>query len=387
MRLFPVASGLLVSILLIQCRSESRVNKGTLHPTPENIPEATDPGLVVDLKNLDEWEEKPLFADTTGFAATVFGRDDGEEYEMLSFVRDIVFDGKGAVFILDADPRSRAMSSVRVVHMVDTRGQYLGSIGQPGEGPGEFMHVDHLLLAEEGNLLLVAGRERHIDVFRRGNTGEFEFERRIETRTSADDACAMGDHFYLLAYDPDNGGVIHKYALNGEYADSFGDAYISSNPRIVSALSRSGQLACNAEFGVVGFIRDSVPVLTAFGEDGELLWRMRVEGIKSVTEILETVSDEGRPSIRYSTANQLQAGRGSIRVTLARSDGFFYVTAFVSVGEGQRRSLVFRVDALTGAWDHVGRGPIPAVVEEGLIVRRPSYGAEQVQVRIWTRNG
>ncbi len=376
---------LLFLLLIVKCQSGSSVNQGTIHPTAENIPEATDPSLVIDLSDLEAWEDGPLFADTVGYATTMFGRDDGEDYELLAWVQDIAFDGKGTIFVLDADPRSNASSNVKVVHMVDVTGQYLGSLGQPGEGPGEFMHVDHLILADDGHLLMVAGRERHIDTFRRGNSGEFEFERRIVTQTVAEDGCAIGDHFYLLAYDAESGHVIHKYALDGEYIFGFGERYESTNPFVVEILSGRGQLVCNQTRGIIGYLPQFVPVLMAYGEDGELDWNLRVEGIKPSTEVLETVSDDGAPSIRYSGALQSEAGRGSLRAAIVRGDGNFYLVVFVATGEDNRRSLVFRVDAQTGAWDHVGRGSIPSVLEEGLMVHMPSPGADQLQVRIRTR--
>ena len=59
----------------------AQFEKRLYHPRPESIPEATDPSLVIDLSDLEKWDELPPFIDTTGFKTVVFGREDGEDYE------------------------------------------------------------------------------------------------------------------------------------------------------------------------------------------------------------------------------------------------------------------------------------------------------------------
>ncbi len=90
----------------------------------------------------------------------IFGREDGELYELLGLIQDIASDGHGSIFVLDAASR------VKTVHVIDTEAQYLGRFGSAGEGPGEFMHPSHILVDDGGDRILIAGRaEREVDVF------------------------------------------------------------------------------------------------------------------------------------------------------------------------------------------------------------------------------
>lgn len=376
-----------MSILLAQCQSRGQLNRGTSHPTPENIPAATDPSLVIDISNPDDWEEGPFLADTTGFTTAVFGREDGEDYELLAWVRDIAYDGKNTIFVLDADPRSDSETRVKVVHMVSVDAQYQGSFGRMGEGPGEFLHPDHLLVADGGNTVLVAGRERHIDVFRRSESGVFRFERRIDTRSAARDACTTETHFYFLVHDEASGHIIHKYTMDGEYVIGFGNSYKSSNPLIVGSLSDRGHLLCNKIQGVVGFVPQFIPVLTGYSEEGELLWRLKVDGLTNAYDVLETVSDGGAPAVSYSSANWNEKGRGLLRASLAYGDSNFYVFAQMALGDEEFRTWLFKVDALSGEWEHIGHGGVPPVLEKDLMVSWSSSDEEGIKVRIRSRKG
>lgn len=360
----------------------AQVNRGTHHPTRENIPEATDPSLVIDISDDDGWPVGPHVPDTSGMKTAVFGREDGEIYELLSWVRDIASDGHGSIFVLDADPRSNASSSLKIVHIIDSQARYLGSFGSAGEGPGEFLHPDHILVDEKGERVLIAGREREIDLFERVDKGTYRDVKSWDTKGGVDDACIMRDHVYLLYYDAESGHIIHKYTVDGEYVAGFGEPYKSTNPMVVQIFSGSGSLSCIAQPGVVGYIGEFIPVLMAYSEDGALLWRLKVEGIKSPVEVLETVSD-GRPSIRYNSSKQNEKGRGHITASGAYGDGNFYVNVTKSLGDEERREYVFRVDALSGAYTHIGHGSVQHVTEHDLIVRLlwERDAAPQVEIR------
>lgn len=360
----------------------AQINRGTHHPTPENIPEAIDPSLVVDLTDDDRWPEGPHVPDTSGMKTAVFGREDGEEYELLGWVQDIASDGRGSIFVLDADPSSSASSSLKVVHIIDSQAQYLGSLGSAGRGPGEFLHPDHILVDDDGERILIAGREREVDMFERVDKGRYRYIKSWDTGGGTEDACIMRGHVYLVYYDSESGHVIHKYTVNGEYVAGFGEPYKSTSPTVVQLLS-GGSLSCIAQPGVVGFIRNFVPALIAYSEDGTLLWRLKVEGVKPVVEILETISSDGRPSIQYNSSKQKEKGRGWITASDAYGDGNFYVNVSKSLGDEEQRNYVFRVNALSGAFTHIGHGSVSHVTEHDLIVRlrRERDAAPQVEIR------
>lgn len=378
---FTKAALLSLALVQIHCTSST-----TLHPTPENIPDATDPSLIIDLTNPEEWEEKPIFPDTTGFTTALYGRDDGEEHEILVWVQHLAYDGQGTLFILDADWRRDRGSNIKTVYMVDRDGQFLGSLGTHGEGPGEFTNPRRLLVAEQGNALFVVGRERHIDVFRRNESGSFSFSERVNMPTGAIDACTMRDHLYYLRYDAESSHIIHKYSLHGDYVTGFGDAYQSANLDVVENLSDRGSLVCNEQQGVLGYEHDFLPVVIGYDEAGKMLWRIRVDGIKSTTDVTETVGPGGGTVMGFSGENQFERGRGRLSLARVNGDEYFYLTVRVNLGNRQSRVPIFRVDAQTGAWQHIGHGFPPTIAEKDLQVRIPSPFDEVVQVRIRSRN-
>ena len=353
-------------------------NQGKRHPTPENTPSATDPSLVIDVSDDSQWQEGPYVPDTTGMKTETFGREDGELYELLAWVQDIAIDGHGSIFILDADWRS----SFGTVHVINREARYLESIGSTGEGPGEFIHPLHILVDDVGERFLIAGNEREVDIFERQDTGAYRYVNSWDTRTGANSACIMRNHVYLLGYDPLNGHSIHKYTVDGEYVTGFGEPYKSTNPMVVDLLSTEGSLSCIAQQGVVGHVRDNIPVLTAFSEHGDLLWRVKVEGIKPEFEVLESFSSDGSVSVSFM-AYPNDKGRGRLNLSEAYSDGNFYLGVSKSLGDKVKRNLVFRVDALSGTFTHAGHGNVSYVTERDLIVRlRPKRGsAPQVVVR------
>ena len=269
---------------------------------------------------------------------------------------------------MDAGPRRNAASNLKAVHVIDTEARYLGSIGSVGEGPGEFLHPKYILVDGEGERILVAGRDHEIDVFERLDKGVYRYVKSWNARTGANDACIMRNHVYLLAYDPENGYVIHKYTAEGEYVTGFGEPYKSTNSMIVHDLSSQGSLSCIAQQGVVGHIMSSIPVLTAYTEHGDLHWRLKVKGIKPATDILEAIAKDGAPSTHYNWAQANEKGRGRLTLSEAYGDGNFYLGVSRKLGDELRRNFVFRVDALSGAFAHIGHGYVSYVTKRDLIV-------------------
>ena len=357
---------LAVLMLWVQSASPAvaQFEKRLYHPRPESIPEATDPSLVIDLSDLEKWDELPPFIDTTGFRTVVFGREDGEDYELLSHVADVATDGKGTIFILNAWPGSDAASDAKTVHVIDTDANYLGSFGQTGEGPGEFRYPMFLMVADEGNTVLVAGLDQRVVVFKRTESGNFGFDKNLRTRTGAIAACLMRGHFYVVRYEPSSGHVIHKYTMDGDYVTGFGTPYEYDNPRVVGYISDGAWLSCNEDHGVVAISNYFIPVIRGYNEEGDQLWVVRVKGIRTGDEITES----GRRT-SFHGSSPSEKGRGFLRISEAFGDGWLYLTASKELGDDRRRVLTFRIDPETGAYTHVGSGRLHTITEADLMVQ------------------
>lgn len=72
------------------------------------------------------------------------------------------------IFVLD-----RQLSSIFVI---DETGEFLYSIGRPGQGPGEFEYPAEFTISESGNIYVVNNRAKRLEVFSLGG----DFFRRIE---------------------------------------------------------------------------------------------------------------------------------------------------------------------------------------------------------------
>ena len=357
---------LAVLTLWVQSASPAvaQFEKRLYHPRPESIPEATDPSLVIDLSDLEKWDELPPFIDTTGFRTVVFGREDGEDYELLSYVADIATDGKGTIFILEAYPGTNAPTTTKTVHVIDAEANYLGSFGQAGEGPGEFRYPRFLMVADEGNTVLVAGSDQRVVVFKRTEGGTFEFDKNLRTSTGASAACLMRGHFYVMRYQQSSGHVIHKYTMDGDYVTGFGTPYEYDNPHIVNYMTNSESwLSCNEDHGVVAISHYLIPVIRAYNEEGDQLWVIRVEGIRTGLEITESGS---RTTSLPREGNR--KGHGFLQISEAFGDGWLYLIASKELGDDRRRVLTFRIDPETGAYTHVGSGGVHTITEADLLV-------------------
>ena len=355
-------------VLMLWAQSASpavaQIEKRLYHPRPKSIPEATDPSLVIDLSDLEQWDELPPFIDTTGFRTVVFGREDGEDYELLSRVADVATDGKGTIFILDAMPGTRAASEAKTVHVIDAEANYLGSFGQTGDGPGEFRYPRFLMVADEGNTVLVAGSDQRVVVFKRTESGTFEFDKNLRTSTGASEACLMRGHFYVFRYESSSGHVIHKYTMDGDYVTGFGTPYEYDNHSVVSFISDHAWLSCNEDHGVVAISNWFIPVIRAYNEEGDQLWVVRVDGIRTSTEITESGD-----RTTFLPRDRSEKGRGFLRISEAFGDGWLYLTASKELGDDRRRVLTFRINPETGAYTHVGSGGLHTITEADLLVQ------------------
>ncbi len=81
------------------------------------------------------------------------------------------------------------------------------------------------------------------------------------------------------------------------------------------------------------------------------------------------MSQDGRPSIHYTRADAKEKGHGYLTLSEAYSDGNFYLGVSRSLGDEVRRNFVFKGDALSGAFTHIGHGNVSYVTERDLIVR------------------
>lgn len=219
-------------------------------------------------------------------------------------------------------------------------------------------------------LVAILGGTGTAEIFRRNNTGSaYTYSHSVGGVGS--EGCMMNGHIYTLRYREDLDSVILKYTLDGDFVASFGAPYISDNPFAVRSLSAKGFLACSEKYGVIGWIREAVPVFTGFDEQGTELWKILFPEF-TPSPVEEIVSDAGRPGLRYVVPEE---GQSVFSRILVDKNGGFNVSYIVISDEGPTPWHLFRVAPESGRGQYIGEiyHTLYAFDEEHIVYRM--YGS------------
>lgn len=130
--------------------------------------------------------EEPIYPE--GYLQLVeelaIGQPSGPEEYLLSEIRSVVVDDEGRIYILD--------SKEDVVKVYDAQGQYLQTIGRPGQGPGELNTP--MMISLYGDNLMVVESSRRISFFRLSG----EYIRSLST----------GEYWVLQAWCDSQGNIL-----------------------------------------------------------------------------------------------------------------------------------------------------------------------------------
>ena len=329
-----------------------------IHPTSDNIPNVTNPDFILRPLN-DVLTVGPDFYSSLAIIDTVIiGVDEGEPYEMLGNIFDIEVDVDGRIFILDRE--------FGEVLFYDPDGSYLGSFGGPGVGPGEFTEPGELALSESGRIAVVF--EERIHVFERQENGQFLYRNSFPAVGSR--GCAMNDHIYVSDYHPGRPGNIQKFTMEGEWVASFGYTYRSESEFVTSVMSSgaSARLACSERHGIIGMALSRIPILDGYSEDGELLWRIKFEDLKS-SPIEE---HNGGRKLIYKKSSK---GDGVLAYFFTDADGeFFNITHFINAGRGKPTPWhYYRVDVRTGDGQYTGNARFLRATHRDYVIQSLEY--------------
>ncbi|MGH7471013.1 MAG: 6-bladed beta-propeller [Longimicrobiales bacterium] len=90
------------------------------------------------------------------------GAEDGEEWELLSGVRQVAFDAQDNLYVLDGN-------NYRIL-VFDANGRFLRKISKQGGGPGELMSPVGLVVTTDGSLVVADLGRRAFSVFKTDGT-------------------------------------------------------------------------------------------------------------------------------------------------------------------------------------------------------------------------
>ena len=101
-----------------------------------------------------------------------------------------------------------------------------------------------------------------------------------------------------------------------------------------------------------------MPVLTAYTENGSVLWRARLDDFKPLA-MVEMQDEHGRDGIRNKAP---EPGESFLHTLFSDVTDHFYLGYFTQGAEkGSFKNHVFRVDARTGEGEYLGNGEVSAV--------------------------
>ncbi len=320
-------------------RNGVSVSPGTRHPTPENIPEACPPDLALrESRNASE----RVFLGGIDADSVVLGVLEGKHHEMFGYIADVATDGLETLYVLD--------SEYNEVRVFDYSGNFLGSFGSPGRGPGEFRSPQEI--AVSGRTVFVV-EYLQVHVFERQESGFLLTDSFKKDFMGFRGNCAMNGHLYTVGYSPEEEHVVHKLTVDGISEASFAEPYSSANTAVQTVISSDGLLACSEKHRIVGVIMDNVPTLTAYTEDGVVAWRTRLTDFRP--RVMEELIDEGRAAI-------LQGREGYLHTLFSDGADHFYLGYYTAgYDEDDYANHIFRIDVRTGKGEHLGTGNVAAV--------------------------
>ena len=340
----------------------------TRHPTPDNIPEASSPGLVLSATtSVTDGENTLVDKERERF---VLGVNEGEAHEMFGYIAGMSHDGNDILYVLDSEYKEvRAYNS--------HSGDLVGVFGKAGQGPGEF-RSDFLKIAVEDRIISILDGSR-IHIFERRRERNFILFKTIRNPTrGSSDLCVMDGYLYILGEYQEN--TIHKATFEGQVVASFGEIYTSSHPVLQSIMSIEGFLACNKRHGVVGWIRQHVPALMGYTAQGELLWITKFADYEPSGVVAGFMEDDGSPTVEQGPPED---GESMFVSLIADQADNFYVGYFTQSKERGNPLPLFRINARTGKGEYLGDGWVSGLSNYQVFTTRTSPFP---QVIIYDRN-
>ncbi|MEZ4414861.1 MAG: 6-bladed beta-propeller [Gemmatimonadota bacterium] len=216
------------------------------------------------------------------------GSLDGPNETVFGLIADADVDPTGDVLVLD----------MRMLELrrFDRNGSYIGKVGSPGRGPGEFRYPEALAVDNKGRAWVLDSGNLRISIY--DWRAEGEPMRTIPLPFPAFDLCVMGEHAWIAGYSPS--GVVHSLDTSGVIERSFGAAVLPApvegrRAEILKASLSDGSLACDQESGTLVYARRDIGSIEAFSTEGRRLWSTTVPDFAAMEVV---VTEAGRISYR-----------------------------------------------------------------------------------------
>lgn len=256
-----LGAGLLVVVLGSVAGCESDPAASVRHPRADHLVGEAVRNNTIHL-SAEEVDGAAVLGDSTG----TIGVLRSPAHEVFGKIEDVLLlDGR--ILVLD--------SRQNEVRVFDRRGDYLGSFGGPGQGPGEFQLPRTLVHLPAADRIAVLDEARRVQLFTTDSVPEFVSQFRVDFLPY--DACSVDGKLVVHGFQREDGQIFHVFEPGGRKLVSFGRIYDSDNFAVDYKLAR-GQVACLEEEGRLYFASRILPQVRIYATaDGALLRILTVQ--------------------------------------------------------------------------------------------------------------
>ncbi len=144
----------------------------------------------------------------------------GEKYDMLSQPMRFIVDDEDSIFISDYQDQA--------IKVFDPEGEFIGSIGRKGEGPGEFTYLGSQTFLPDGKLLAMDSMAMRLNLFDPGGTclASYHWTHRPGRLLYATEStCVMAEYVFGEGKDPmaERKLFVKKFDFEGNEILNFGE--------------------------------------------------------------------------------------------------------------------------------------------------------------------
>ncbi len=171
-------------------------------------------------------------------------------------------------------------SRFQEVRWFDLSGEFIGSVGKPGNGPGEFTAPRRLLFGPDA-WMYVSDYPNVLEAFV-FNGQQWEFERTIRLPVQINDACLAPNALYLagatsIGASGDSLAAIHAIELpGGRELGSLGWLYRTARPQALARMSEANVACISGSGSGVVLLPEYLPEVRGYEVDGSVRWITRI---------------------------------------------------------------------------------------------------------------
>lgn len=312
-----------------------------------------------------------------GSLITTIGSLDSPEEEVFGEITDVVLGEDRTLHVLD--------ELNGTIRSFTTGGEFLGTFGQKGRGPGEFMGPLSADRNGAGTLYVSDGDNLRLSMISWRNGG-LNLDATVRLESFPMEVCVLGDRMMTFQFIAD-GPLVTVLSLDGAKIGAFARR---EPPRGALALIpgtkdhllySATSLACEPTVPSVVIAQHRQPIIRAFTPNGELAWRAELEGFH------ETGYATG-PTQRCCVASIPDPSTGTYEtVWSVVPDGRGQLLVSIEEYRPETRERTYEHRLLSAATgEELARDEAPGIavlIRDGLLVSKVRAPVPQVLVHAW----